>query len=133
MMLAEEYLDRSRLFRRLKSGPHRQLIELYAARLVKDGLARQGTWRCLSLVGDLLSWIASSRSRLADLDERMVERYLRRRATTRLIQAGDRAALRRLLLVLRNAGAIAPAKALPLTPHERFSSGSASICGRNAV
>src|SRR5947209_6076959 len=57
-MLAEEYLVRSRLFRRLKSGPHRQLVELYAARLVKDGLARQGTWRCLSLVGGLLSWIA---------------------------------------------------------------------------
>ena len=54
-MIAEEYLRRSRLFRRLKSGPHGQLVELYATRLVKDGLARQGTWRCLSLVGDLLS------------------------------------------------------------------------------
>jgi hypothetical protein len=120
MTLTEEYLDRSRLFRRLKSGPHGQLIESYAARLVEDGLARQGTWRCLSLVGDLLSWIASSRSRLADLDERMVEGYLRCRATTRFIQAGDRAALKRLLSVLRNAGTIAPAKVLPLTPHEQI-------------
>ena len=56
-MIAEEYLGRSRLFRRLKSGPHGQLVELYAARLVKDELARHGTWRCLNLVGDLLSWI----------------------------------------------------------------------------
>ena len=61
MMIAEEYLSRSRLFRRLKSGPHGQLVELYAARLVDDGLARQGTWRCLNLVGDLLSWIARQR------------------------------------------------------------------------
>jgi hypothetical protein len=29
MMIAEEYLSRSQLFRRLKSGPHGQLIELY--------------------------------------------------------------------------------------------------------
>jgi hypothetical protein len=42
MMIAEAYLSRSRLFRRLKSGPHGQLIELYAARPVKDGLARHG-------------------------------------------------------------------------------------------
>ena len=33
-MIAEEYLGRSRLFRRLKSGPHGRLVELYAARLV---------------------------------------------------------------------------------------------------
>jgi hypothetical protein len=76
MMIAEEYLGRSRLFRRLKNGPHGQLIELYAARVVNDGLARQGAWRCLSLVGALLSWISESRSKLHDLDERMVERFL---------------------------------------------------------
>ena len=39
MMVAEEYLSRSRLFRHLKSGLHGQLVELYAVRLVKDGLA----------------------------------------------------------------------------------------------
>ena len=31
-MIAEEYLGRSRLFRHLKSGPHGQLVELYARR-----------------------------------------------------------------------------------------------------
>ena len=87
-MDAEEYLGRSRLFRRLKSGPHGQLVELYAARLVKDGLVRHGTWRCLNLVGGLLSWIASSRSKLTDLDERMVERYLRHRAREAVHPAG---------------------------------------------
>ena len=79
-MIAEEYLGRSRLFRRLKSGPDGQLVEVYAARLAKDGLARHGTWRCLNLVGGLLSWIASSRSKLTDLDERIIDRYLRHRA-----------------------------------------------------
>jgi hypothetical protein len=32
---------RSRLFRRLRSGPHGQLVERYAARLVGDGLVRE--------------------------------------------------------------------------------------------
>jgi site-specific recombinase XerD len=119
-MIAEEYLGRSRLFRRLKSGPDGQLVEVYAARLAKDGLARHGTWRCLNLVGDLLSWIAGSRSKLTDLDERMVERYLRYRGGKQSIQPGDRAALKRWLSVLRDAGSIAPAALLPITSQDQI-------------
>jgi site-specific recombinase XerD len=119
-MLAEEYLVRSRLFRCLKSGPDRQLVELYAARLVKDGLARQGTWRCLSLVGGLLSWIAKNRAKLTDLDEGTVERYLRQRARRQSIQPGDRAALKRLLSVLRAAGTIVPAALPPISSQEQI-------------
>jgi site-specific recombinase XerD len=119
-MVTEEYLGRSRLFRCLKSGPHGQLVELYAARLVKDGLARHGTWRCLNLVDDLLSWIASGRWKLTDLDERMVERYLRHRAGNQSIQPGDRAALKRWLSVMRDAGMIAPAALPPITPLDQI-------------
>ena len=72
-MIAEEYLGRSRLFRRLKSGPHGQLVELYAARLVRNELAGHGTWRCLNLVGDLLSWIKRCRLKLTNVDERVAE------------------------------------------------------------
>ena len=120
MMVAEEYLGRSRLFRRLASGPHGQLVELYAGRLVKDGLIGHGTWRCLNLVGDLLSWIASARWKLADLDERMVDRYLRHRARNQSIQPGDRAALKRLLSVMRDAGTIAPAALPPISPRDKI-------------
>ncbi len=119
-MEVEEYLRRSRLFRRLKSGPHSQLVERFAARLIEDGLVRLGTWRCLNVVGGLLSWIASRRCALATLDERMVERYLRHRAGRQSIQPGDRAALKRWLSVLREAGAITPAPPPPLTPHDRI-------------
>ena len=94
-MVAKEYLGRSRLFRRLKNGAHGELVERYAVCLVNEGLARNGTWRCLNLVGDLLSWIAGSRSKLTDLDERMVGRYLRYRGGKQSIQPGDRAALKR--------------------------------------
>ena len=119
-MEVEEYLRRSRLFQRLKSGPHGYHVERFAARLVEDGLVRHGTWRCLNVVGGLLSWIASRRCVLANLDERMVEQYLRRRAVRQSIQPGDRAALKRWLSVLREEGAIAPAALQPLTAHDRI-------------
>jgi hypothetical protein len=119
-MDCEEYLGRSQLFRRLRSGPHGQLVEHYAARLVRDDLVPHGTWRCLNVVGGLLCWIASHRCVLADLDERRVERYLRHRATRQSIQPGDRSALKRWLSVLREVGAIAPAVLPPLTAHDRI-------------
>jgi site-specific recombinase XerD len=119
-MECEEYLSSSRLFRRLRSGPHGRLVECYAARLVRDNLVRQGTWRCLNVVGGLLCWIAKHRRMLADLEERMVEQYLRHRATKQSIQPGDRAALKRWLSLLREEGAIAPAELPPLTSHDRI-------------
>src|SRR5271165_7632342 len=99
MTIAEAYLGGSQVFRRLKNGPHGQLIERYAARLVEDDLARQGTWRCLNVVGGLLSWMASHRIKVTDLNETRVERYLRDRGNRQTIQPGDRAALKRWLSV----------------------------------
>jgi len=122
-MIAEEYLGRSRLFRRLKSGPHGQLVELYAALLVKDELAGHGTWRCLNLVDDLFRWIKRCDLKLTDLDERVAERYLKYRAGKQCIQPGDRAALKRLLSVLREAGMIAPAPLPPITPEDQIFEG----------
>ena len=119
MVIAAEYLGRSRLFRRLKNGSHGQLIERYVVRLVEDGRAQQGTLRCLSVIGDLLSWMARSRSRLTDLDEAMVDRYLRNRTRKQFIYPGDRPALKRFLLLLRDAGVIAPASPPRITPARR--------------
>ncbi len=106
-MNVEEYLTRSRLFQHLKDGAQGQLIERYAARLIEDGLGRQSTWRCLNVVGGLLSWIASRRFKLTSLDERMAERYLRHRGRKQFIQRGDRAALKRFCGAARW-GMIAP-------------------------
>ncbi|MFK4495998.1 hypothetical protein ABIF86_000289 [Bradyrhizobium japonicum] len=119
-MEVEEYLGSSRLYRRLRSGPHGQLVERYAARLVEERLVRHGAWRCLNVVSGLLSWIAGRRYKLVDLDEQVVERYLRHRGGRQSIQPGDRAALKRWLSVLRAEGAIAPLVLPPLTPHERI-------------
>lgn len=120
MMEVEGYLGRSQLFRRLKEGPHGVHVERYAARLVEERRARHGTWRCLNVVSGLLSWIASRRMALADVDERVVERYLRYRAGRQTIQPGDRAALVRWLTVLREGQAIAPAVPASLTAREQI-------------
>jgi site-specific recombinase XerD len=116
----EEYLSRSRLFRRLRSGTHGQLVELYAARLVDVGLSKHGTWRCLNVVGNLLAWMASHRTELSKLDERMVAHYLRHQGAKQAIQLDDRPALKRWLLTLRTAGTIAPAVVPRDTPQEQI-------------
>ena len=119
-MIAEAHLSRRRLFQRLKNGSHGQLIERYAVRLVEVGLARDGILRSLKVVSDLLSWITRSRSVLKELDEGMVERYFRHRARKHSIKRGDRAALKRWLSVLRDAGMIVPSSLAPITPQDHI-------------
>ena len=120
-MIAEEYLRTSRLFRRLKNGPHG--VELYATLLVNDERASHGTWRCLNLVGGLLSWIERRGLRPTDLKEQVTERYLKYRAGKQSLQPGDRAALKRLLSALREVGMIAPAPLPPITPEDQIFEG----------
>jgi site-specific recombinase XerD len=120
MTNTEDYLSRSRLFRRLRSGAHGHLVELYAAHLVEVGLARHGTWRSLNVVGNLLAWMASHRTTLSKLDEHMVDRYLRHQGAKQTIQLDDRPALKRWLSILRSAGTIAPTAVPMNTPQEQI-------------
>jgi len=120
MTTTAEYLSGSRLFRRLRSGAHGHLVELYAARLVEVGLSKHGTWRSLNVVGNLLAWMKSRRTKLSSLDERTVERYLRHQAAKQSIQLDDRAALKRWLLTLRSVGTISPAPVPTHTPLQQI-------------
>jgi len=119
-MDAEGYLGKSRLFRRLKNGPHGQLIDRYTARVVKDGLARQGMWRCLNLVSGLLSWLSRRRLEMTGFDERALEQYLTYRARKKSIQPSDRAAPTRLPSVLRDTNVIPPAPLPPIPPEDQI-------------
>ena len=115
-MITEEYLRKSHLFRRLKNGPHGQIVELYAARLVKDEFAVASARRHLKLAADLSCWIKRCGLKPTDLDEHMTKRYLKYRAGKRSIQSSDQSAINRLLSVLRDAGMIPPAPTTPSTP-----------------
>ena len=59
-------------------------------------------------------------TKLTDLDERRVERYLRHRGGRQSIQPGDRAALKRWLSALRDAGAILPAALPPICAQDQI-------------
>jgi hypothetical protein len=75
---------------------------------VMQGGSRKRTWQYLNMVGGFLDWIAKRRCKLANIDEHVVERYLRHRDGGQSILTGDRAALKRWLSVLRDEGATLP-------------------------
>jgi site-specific recombinase XerD len=117
-MTAFDYLSRSHLFRQLRNGPDGEYAKHFASRLVRDGFCQQGTWRSLNLFRDLMRWAAVNGLAAANLDEHVIEAFLRFRAKRQTIQAGDRAAMARLLSALRDAGLITQAKAPQPTEHD---------------
>lgn len=119
-MEANEYLGRSRLFQRLKNGPHGELVERYASRLADERRPHKRIWQHLNIVGGLLDWMTKRRCKLTNIDEHTVEQYLRHRASRQSIQTGDPTALKRWLSVLRDEGTIAPAAPARLTQHEQI-------------
>lgn len=119
-MNANEYLQRSALYRKLIHGPYGEFSRVYAARLSDEGLGRQCTWRSLSLFRDLMDWHIGSGHDPQDLGEVHVERFLEHRFKHWSPDSGDRSALRRLLSALREEGLIPVAAPLERTEHEQI-------------
>jgi site-specific recombinase XerD len=119
-MKAIDYLQRSTLYRKLVHGPYGEFSRVYAARLSEEGFTRQCTWRSLSLFRDLMDWHVGSGRDSDQLDEGSIERFLDHRSRHWRINAGDRAALRRLLSALRNNGLIAAAAPVELTEQQQI-------------
>lgn len=119
-MQTNDYLSRSRIFRGLKTGLYGQYVGHLATRLVEEGRSPLSNWRYLSVINSLLGWLARRRCELADLDENMVEQYLRYRARRQIIHSADRVALRRWLSVLRDEGAITPMAPPKLTARDQI-------------
>jgi site-specific recombinase XerD len=108
------------MLQRLHEGPLGSHIDLYSARLVKEGHCRQSAWRCLRVVGDFSRWLAGKQLGLRDVDEGVVAQYQGFRVQHRCPFASDQPALNRLLVVLREAGAIVQKEPVGLTPHEQI-------------
>jgi site-specific recombinase XerD len=119
-MKAIDYLESSSLYRKLIHGPYGEFSRVYAARLSEEGFTRQCTWRSLSLFRDLMDWHVGNGHGSKDLNEECVERFFDHRSRHWRINAGDRAALRRLLSALRDKGLIAAAPTIELTEQERI-------------
>jgi site-specific recombinase XerD len=119
-MKAVDYLQRSTLYRKLVHGPYGEFARVYAARLSEEGFTRQCTWRSLSLFRELMDWHVGSAHDSGQLDEGRIERFLDHRSQHWQINAGDRAALRRLLSALRDKGLIAAAPPIELTEQQQI-------------
>lgn len=119
-MNANEYLQRSKLYRKLIHGPYGEFSRVYAARLSDEGFAQQCTRRSLSLFRDLMDWHVGNGHDPRDLGEAHVEQYLEHRSKHWSINAGDRAALRRLLSALRDEGLVPAAPPIEPTEHEQI-------------
>ncbi|MDB6090051.1 MAG: hypothetical protein JWN85_2835 [Gammaproteobacteria bacterium] len=107
-MTTAAYFRCPKVLRRLRLGPLGAHIDLYAARLLKEGHSYQSGARCTRVVADFSVWLERKRLGLDDVDERTVEQYQRFRARHRCPFMTDRPALYRLLAVLREVEAIAP-------------------------
>jgi site-specific recombinase XerD len=110
------YFTRAKLRQRLHQGPLDLYIDLYATRLLKEGHGRRSAQRCLHIVGDFNHWLTRKQLGIGDVNEWTVEQYSRYRCP----YLSDRPALKRLLSVLREAGAIAPKSAVVLGPLEQI-------------
>ena len=119
-MSTSVYYKNSRMLQRLHEGPLGIHIDLFAKQLLKEGHCRQGAWRNLRVVCDFSPWLADKQLSLHELDERIVEQYLKFRLRYRNLFLGDRPALNRLLSVLREAKAIAPVPPKTLDPLEQI-------------
>lgn len=99
-MNTTEYLNRSRIFRQISSGPYGRHAGSFASRLVEDGLRPHGTWRALNLFRDLMRWAEANELAVTDLNEFAIDTFLDARAVRQSIQPGDHAAMARLLSAL---------------------------------
>lgn len=115
-----DYLERSRLYRKLIHGPHSEFARIFAGRLLDDQLSRQCTIRSLSLFRDLMDWQIGRGNRACDLNEQHVAQFFDERCRHWHMNEWDKATLRRLLSALRDQGAIPAAPPIELTPQQKL-------------
>jgi hypothetical protein len=61
-----------KILRRLHEGPLGVLIDLYAARLLREGYRRQGAGRSLQVICDFSHWLARKHIDLCSVSEPIV-------------------------------------------------------------
>ena len=117
-MITDDYLNKSRVMRRLRRGPLGDYIHLYVEHLQRVGYSgATGHW-FLSVVQDFAFWLGATGSSLGDLKEALVSQYLSERRRHRPPRTGDARALGWLLSVLREAKVIAPRPLPECDPRE---------------
>lgn len=119
-MGVDTYFTRPCALRRLYEGPIGIQIDLFADRLLSEGHSQASATLHLRVVADFSRWLAREKVGLSDLNEGIVERYLRCRSRHGKRTTGYHVVFRRLFAVLRDVGAIRPRPPEDLGPLDQI-------------
>ena len=109
------------LWRPFHGWPFRTRVSDYISRMQSDGYSRKYTYNSTKSVGEYARWLTDEHRNGADVAEETISQYVALRAHRGRIPNGYRAALFRLLALLRESGDVLPA--VPARdPHERVTS-----------
>jgi site-specific recombinase XerD len=115
-MSASRLIRRRSDLRQLRIGPLAPYIDRIAARYIDERYSRGYGAAALKSIGRFGRWLVRNRLKPRDIDEQLIDRYVRRRSA--YLHLSTRMALRKLLRVLREAGACAPATLVARGPEQ---------------
>lgn len=123
-MTLDDFLNGSWTIRDLRAGPFRDCIDLYTARLRKDGYSTVTARYSVRIVNCFIQWMIRHRFDRGDISAQLIDRFFKDKDRGCGLRGGDPASIGRFVAVLREAGIVAPALPRPLSPtdqiHERF-------------
>jgi site-specific recombinase XerD len=99
--------------RRMYGGPLGSYIDEYAARIDAEGYCQWTKGLALRITADFSRWLYGRYLTAGDISETQVDRFLSHRRRSNNIQDGHRAALMKMLSLLREKGVVQADDALP--------------------
>jgi len=110
--MLEEYFSDARAIRRHLKGPFGRYVEGFVAWLRNQGYARKSVQRYVPVLGALGRWLHRRKLGARDLSNALADRFLHRSRTDG-VRHHERAALKQVLLYLRQIGVAPPDDSLP--------------------
>jgi site-specific recombinase XerD len=104
--MLEHFFDNPAVVERLRSDPLSPHLDSFAASLADLGYARFTGREQIDLLARMGRWLVGNALTVADLEERIVSRFLDEQCCRRHPRRGDRATVRRFLERLRRGGVI---------------------------
>jgi site-specific recombinase XerD len=106
--------------RGLRFGPLRPYGQPYITLVQDQGYKLETVRRDLQVIARFNGWLLRTGRKLRDVNEEVAARFLKWHLRRRKRSCGELAILQRFLDVLRKAGMVPPAKAIPLSPAQRL-------------
>jgi site-specific recombinase XerD len=91
---------------RLRQGPLSEYLDAYAAAQAEQGYGRHSIRQHIVVIADFSRWLKQKQIAIRDLDSKVLDRFMRVRQRQQRVRRGDGTALKRLLVMLYEAGAV---------------------------